>query len=394
MKRKIMILLSTVMVLIMILSACGTPQSKDKASAGAVPSASASPSASGSSEAASENNPVVAEIDGQSVYFADLLKWYIMSYYANLETSSDTNAILDDYMSYKVENAEFQTKGYLNLSPDDITAAQKNVSDFLTGIEQQSEVTEDQVLSQMGVTKDELTDFYKFQLAEANAKKALTSGQTPTDDQIKTQYDTNVANDKKGMDADPTVYTSDVISGSTVYYVPAGVRMVKRILIPLDSDTTGAIQSLRGQYDKQADVLLNDGLSKIQSTANEAYNAIKTGKMTFDQALAQYGKDTDMSADGYPVVKGASDLGDTFTAKALALSKVGDISDLFSTDDGYQIIQYTADKAQGPVSLDDVKDEISSTLMESQQGDAWTKMVAQWKTDHKVTCNYDAMPAE
>lgn len=382
MKKKTALVISVLLVIMMIFTACGKPQTKDTASAGAVPSPSVS-----------EDKVVIGQMDGQPVYLKDLAKWYYMASYYGTETGEDNNTILDDYMSYLVEKKELQSKGYMNLTADEVKTAESNASGFLADLEQYFYASEDDVLSQyLQVTKEEFTDYFKLLVAEGKAKKDVVGDKTPTDDQIKAKYDENVASDKESMDSDPTVYISNIYNGTNSYYVPAGVRMVKRILIPMDETMEGAIGALRdGGYNDQAVILRNAGLKDIEATAKEALSAAQSD---FNQALTKYGKDSDMSDKGYPVVTGATDMGEEFTSAAMALAKIGDVSGLVASDEGYEILQYTSDKAQGPVSLDEVKEAISADLKDSLEQDAWNNQLTKWKTAHNVTADYSAMPSQ
>jgi len=362
----------------MLLASCGAPQPKDTAdtaTTGAPPSSSA-------------DNKLVAEIDGQKYYYSDFEKWYKLMG----SESDDPREILDEFINYEVELLELKAKGYLNLTSEEITKAQQDAQNILTSYANENQMTEEQALSMVGITKDELVELYKFNTAETNAIKAIIGSVMPPEDKIKEQYDKNVKDDKETMENDPATYTYYANLGETVYFTPAGIRAVKRILIPIDATSTDAIQLLReNSYDEQADILRDFELKKIEAEAGKAADALKSKKITFDQALEQY-KDTDMPEKGYLVAAESDDLGADFTKKAMALSKVGDVSELFYTDEGYQIIQYVADKPQGPVNYDDVRDEIIEQLMSTLQDEAWSKQIQQWKSAHNIIAYYDAMP--
>lgn len=378
MREKTKPLLCGLLAAVMLLASCGAPQPKDTAdtaTTGAPPSSSA-------------DNKLVAEIDGQKYYYSDFEKWYKLMG----SESDDPREILDEFINYEVELLELKAKGYLNLTSEEITKAQQDAQNILTSYANENQMTEEQALSMVGITKDELVELYKFNTAETNAIKAIIGSVTPPEDKIKEQYDKNVKDDKETMENDPATYTYYANLGETVYFTPAGIRAVKRILIPIDATSTDAIQLLReNSYDEQADILRDFELKKIEAEAGKAADALKSKKITFDQALEQY-KDTDMPEKGYLVAAESDDLGADFTKKAMALSKVGDVSELFYTDEGYQIIQYVADKPQGPVNYDDVRDEIIEQLMSTLQDEAWSKQIQQWKSAHNIIAYYDAMP--
>jgi hypothetical protein len=385
-KKKIAILLSAAMAAVMLLGAC----------AGA-PAASASPSPSAS---ATDDSVAVAQMDGQSVYMTEFKAWLDQniqggaSVLENEAYASEMPDLLDSFISFKIIHAELEKRGYINnLTSEQLEQAQQNAQDEIDYALNTYKMTEDEYLKKSGVTKDQLLDQYKFYTAAniAYTDTALTGDTTPKEEDIKAEYDKNVASDQQTMDADPTQYVSSVSDGAKVYYVPAGVRLVRAVLIGFDEDTSGAISTLRDAgYNDQADLIKNEGIKAIQEKADETSKNISSGKLSFTDAVAQ-SDDKDMPADGYPVVTGTKQYGDLFTQTALALESVGKVSELIATDKGYQILEYTSDLPQGPVAYESVKDKISADLQTSLQSDAWNALVEQWKKDHSVECNYDAL---
>ena len=55
---------------------------------------------------------------------------------------------------------------------------------------------------------------------------------------------------------------------------------------------------------------------------------------------------------GYPVAEGCTTYGDAFTAGAMALENVGDISDVVTTDYGYFIFRYADDLTAGSADFE------------------------------------------
>lgn len=377
MKKKITLLLCVVIAIAMFFGACanGTP------GPGASPSASAS---------AGSDTVVVGEIDGQPVYKSELESWLNMMGYGADILSDPTYAdsfpkILDSFMSVKAMNAEIMKRGYLdNLTSDQISQAEQYAQTDIDTSVQNYGMTEEQVLAQIGLTKDELVEQYKLNIAGNTAFTDLVGNLKPTEDQIKQEYDDTVATQKSAMDADPKVYVSDVNSGTDVYYVPAGVRMVRKLLIAIDSKTADAILTLReSDFNDQADILLNDALSKIKAKAEGAADKIKGG-LSFTDAMTQFNEDDNAPEGGYAVVTGTTEYPGTFTEKAMALTSLEQMSDMFATDEGYLIIEYTSDLKAGAVDYASVKDKLSESLLTQVQTDAWTAMIDQWKTDHNI----------
>lgn len=385
-KKKIAILLSAALAAVMLLGACSnTPASS--------PSPSASPSAT-------DDSLVVAQMDGQSVYMSEFKEWLdqnIQGGSAVLENemyASEMPDLLDSFISYKIIKAELKNRGYLdNLTSEQLEQVEQNAQDEIDYAVSTYSMTEEEYLEQTGVTKEQLIDQYKFYTAVniAYTDTALTGDTNPKEEDIKAEYDKNVASDQQKMDADPTQYVSSVNSGATVYYVPAGVRLIRTVLIGFEEDMAGAILTLReAGYDDQANLLKEEAIKAIKEKAEEMAENINSGKLSFTDAVAQ-SDDKDMPAEGYPVVAGAPQYDDEFTNAAMALESVGKISELIVTDEGYQMLEYTSELPQGPVAYESVKDIISADLQTALQSEAWKALLEQWKKDHKVECYYDVL---
>ncbi len=388
MKKNIAILLSAALAAVMLLGACSN-----------TPAASPSPSPS-ASPSATDDTLVVAQMDGQPVNMSEFKAWLdqnIQGGSAVLENeayASEMPELLDSFISYKLIHSELKNRGYLdNLTSEQLEQAQQNAQDEIDYAVNTYSMTEEEYLKQTGVTKDQLIDQYKFYTAAniAYTDTALTGDTKPKEEDVKAEYDKSVASDQKTMDADPTQYVSSVTSGATVYYVPAGVRLVRTVLVGFDEDMVGAILTLReAGYDDQANLLKDEGIKAIKEKAEEMAESIRSGKLSFTDAVAQ-SDDKDMPAEGYPVVTEATQYDDEFTKTAMALESVGKVSELIVTDEGYQMLEYTSELPQGPVVYESVKDMIIADLQTSLQSEAWNALLEQWKTDHKVECNYDVL---
>lgn len=379
MKKRLTALLSLIVAAAMALSACGAP-----------PQESESPSTS-------EDMTVVADIDGQHIYMNELVSWLEMMGLGEevLSNPQYKNEVLDFFVDQKVTEAGVKSGGYYDkLTEDQLSqAANYAESDIQNGMSS-SGMTEEEVLAKIGMTKEELIEQYKVNIAGSAAFDEMVGEVPVSDDELKAEYDKSVADQKTEMEEDASLYVANENEGATNYYIPAGVRMVRRILIAFDEETAGAIDTLRQSgYDKQADVIRQDGLKNMQVEADAILSEITSG-MSFGDALTKYSDDKDMGAEGYPVAKGTEAYSAEFTEAAMALASAGKISGLIASDEGYQILEYTSDLKQGPADFEGLKEVIRSNLQPQKQSDAWEAIVKQWRTDHGVVCYYDNLPKE
>ncbi len=400
MNKRILALLGVIMAVLMLFGACAVKETEETATASASPEAT--------------ENPVVVEVNGESIYYDEYYTLYA-SACAQYGVSEDdeTNGsyirsmIIDSLVNEKIMTQKLTENGYMDLTDEQLAEAEEKAQtdlnsyiDYYYGSEIKSSLGEgyteeqyqeakvpyqDKVLTGMGYTKDDFAGAYKLQIAEDAAKKALVGDILPTDEEVQAKYDEEVASAKESMDADPKQYESAVSGGATAYYVPEGVRTVRQVLIKIDDDTSGAISVLREQgYEDQIALLLEKALADIKGEADDVLSKLKSGSITFDEAITTYNDDPGMPETGYPVVEGSTTYVESFTTGAMGLKTIGEFTDLVTSDYGYHIIEYFSDVPAGAVSFDSVKDGIYDSLVATMQGEAWQKIIDEWTESSNV----------
>ncbi|MBQ2833498.1 MAG: SurA N-terminal domain-containing protein [Clostridia bacterium] len=271
-----------------------------------------------------------------------------------------------------------------------------------------------------------------------------TEGVEVTDEQVKTEFDEQVAAQKESYDANPAAYASAVNAGSEPYYVPAGYRGVKNLLVMISDEKQAEIDELKtalttaqnaldsanadleemkaedtsaldeeglAAYNEQIaaleeqaalsqatvdetqpkiDALTEEAFAEILPQAEEALAKAVAGE-DFDALVEAYGDDTGMAAEpnktrGYLVCDGLAIYEQNFQDAAMALGSVGDVSaELVKTSYGYHILQYATDVASGEVEYtDEIKEELRATMLTEAQDAAYTAAVTQWVSEAKV----------
>jgi foldase protein PrsA len=71
--------------------------------------------------------------------------------------------------------------------------------------------------------------------------------------------------------------------------------------------------------------------------------------------------------------------------------KEGEVSQPVKSQFGYHLIKATGLKGAEVTPLDQVKDEIKSTVLQQKQKDTFNAKIAEWKTDLKVKTNEDKL---
>lgn len=264
-----------------------------------------------------------------------------------------------------------------------------------------------------------------------------------TDDELQAAYDEKVESDEETYSNSPASFESAMSSDSTVVcWMPEGYRTVKHILVKPEDDVLKAVtdarsavttaesdlEGLRSELDAlndddaedageaedadaepteaprtaeeiQADIdeaeknletlkadaekAEADCLASVQDKLDEIYEKIDDGE-DFEALIEEYGEDPGMQNEptktrGYYVSSASTTWDKNFTEGAMALAKVGDVSEtpVISTS-GVHIIRYESDVTAGAVALEDVHDALYDETLEDMKSEHFTSELDSW----------------
>lgn len=299
-------------------------------------------------------------------------------------------------------------------------------------------------LNTIGYTHDYFVRTETMSKQSEKIKAYTYEGVTVTEEQVKAEFDSKVASQKETYDANPASYATAEQNGYDLYYMPAGYRGVKNLLIQLTDEKQDELSALKSELTTAQNLLTsgNDDLEelKAQDTAefdeatlaeyNEQIAALEeqvaSAQLTVDETQAKidetteaafaeilptaqevlakaqagedfdalietYGEDTGMTSEpnktrGYLVCDGLSIYEQSFQDAAMALANVGDVSaELVKTSYGYHILQYASEIAGGEVEFtEEIKSAIYDDMLSEAQDAAYEAAVTQWVSEAKV----------
>ena len=130
-------------------------------------------------------------------------------------------------------------------------------------------------------------------------------------------------------------------------------------------------------------------LDSVQPTVDEIMAKREQG-VSFDDLILEYGTDPGMQdaatrANGYLVHKDSILWDPAFTAAAMELEKVGDVSKPFVGQYGVHILQYLKDVPGGAAELtDEMKEEFRSSLLDEKKDAALNTALEQWMQEADI----------
>ena len=195
-----------------------------------------------------------------------------------------------------------------------------------------------------------------------------TEGVTVTEEEAKTAYDAKIAELKASYEADPDSFVNAYLGGEAPIYTPEGVRLLHCIYIALEAEGAETAEAAEG-----ADPATLTGLAK----ANAVLAKIRAGE-SFDDLMLLYNEDAstpEQMEAGYPASAGCLLYGDEYIAAAMALEKVGDVSDVVATDYGYFIIEYASDMTAGAADFESCKEQEMETALTNKKNEVYSAYI-------------------
>ena len=209
-----------------------------------------------------------------------------------------------------------------------------------------------------------------------------TADTTITDEEVRASFDAKVE-EAKTTYADVDAFIQAYLNEEDILYTPENVRRMQCIYIALEPETdaeateseaTASEATASEATESEAkDIAQMVGLEKA-----EAVLALIRGGASFDEMMAAYNEDAsteEQLALGYPVAEGSTTFGEAFTAGAMALENVGDISDVVTTDYGYFIFRYAEDLTAGPADFDARVETETAEALDAKKSEAYSAYV-------------------
>ena len=231
-------------------------------------------------------------------------------------------------------------------------------------------------MANSGYTEEALTESaYLKDILDFIYEKA-TADVTVTEEEVKEAFDAKIASQKESY-ADIDSFINDYVSDSEILYTPENVRLMECIYIAkVDGEATEE-EATREEAtsDEAANIAELSGYAKAKAVVA----AIRGGE-DFEEAMKAYNEDSSTEEQmmrGYPVAAESQLYGEEFSAGAMALENVGDVSDIITTYYGYFILRYAKDLTAGEADFESRKDAETEETLSNKKNDAYTAFINQ-----------------
>ena len=231
-------------------------------------------------------------------------------------------------------------------------------------------------MANSGYTEEALTESaYLKDILDCIYEKA-TADISVTEEEVKEAFDAKIASQKESY-ADIDSFINDYVNDSEILYTPENVRLMECIYIAkVDGEATEE-EATREEAtsDEAANIAELSGYAKAKAVVA----AIRGGE-DFEEAMKAYNEDSSTEEQmmrGYPVAAESQLYGEEFSAGAMALENVGDVSDIITTDYGYFILRYAKDLTAGEADFESRKDAETEETLSNKKNDAYTAFINQ-----------------
>lgn len=249
-------------------------------------------------------------------------------------------------------------------------------------------------MAQAGYTEETLMDSAELNDVLNFLYERATADVTVTEDEVKAAFDEKVAKQKESY-ASVDAFVNDYVNESEILYTPENVRLMECIFVAsVEGEATEdeATADEATEDEATADEATVSEATVSEATAGEAADiasltgyakakaiaAAIAGGADFEETMKAYTEDgstEEQMLRGYPVAENSTTYGEEFTAGAMALEHVGDVSDVIVTDYGYFILRYAKDLESGEADFEARKETETEETLTNKKNDAYSAFI-------------------
>jgi len=225
----------------------------------------------------------------------------------------------------------------------------------------------DSITTTFGITKESLVE---STIAE-NLRNEIVKDVTVSDDEVAAEYDTRVANAKTSYENNPSAYGNAYNQGtSTIYYRPAGYRLVKQILIKFTDEDQTMLDEL------------NSKISSLNSLITSYRNDLSAANLeNLDELLGQVQSDVTV---GLPEIGAVAPELIATTTDMLPADTEENVKqlllDLHEAEEKLALYQTLRDDAQ-KAAYDHITADADDVLAQLNDGADWDTLMAEKTQD-------------
>lgn len=341
---------------------------------------------------------------------------------------------LTDFSEESFAEADAEAEVYF----DELIAEYNTTVDVSSLSEEDARAAAIEYLTTQGVTLEGLKENYRDNAVSDLVYNHVIANVKATDDEVQARYEAKVAEDEAAYASSRYLFElHNTYEDYTITWVPEGYRTVKHILFQLTDEQAAALEELgtklsevdtaiealnaeeteeaaeaeaaeeaaeteeaapaktleeltaeKTDLETQIEAKKLEIVESFKEKTDSVYARLEAGE-TFDSLIAELGEDPGMKAEptmskGYYVAADSSLWDPAFRDTAMALAKVGDVSEPVLTSSGVHIILYNSDVTPGAVDIETVREALTAEVLTEKQEAAYAEQYEAWKAAANV----------
>ncbi len=262
-----------------------------------------------------------------------------------------------------------------------------------------------------GDTRESTVPLLKQNIITERVQAALAPEAAVTDADIEEAYAAQVAEDMEYI-TDAAVYEFWIdFYGYEPAYMPAGFRLVQKLLLEPDAEALEAYIALNAEWEEQVggmeegeqneavdvnamEARLEEArlavIASVQDKIDEIKAQLASG-VSFEEVMSAYGAESAMQTEQaanetYMVSKDSIRYETAFITAAFSLSVPGEVSEPVVGSEGVYLLRYLGDVVEGPVEMNEERrTALYEQLLENRETQLLNDAVAAWMEAAELT---------
>lgn len=294
------------------------------------------------------------------------------------QLTEDETREIDDQYSGTLESIQYYA---------DYIAQSAVSADESLDYDEQYQQAIDTYLGAMGYTQDTLRSGLERDFLLGKIKDHYIKNISVTDEEVKTTYDNQLSLQQGNIENDPSFVQMQASLGSRVLYYPEGYMNARHIFLAFDDEIKSAAAAASGEDNTgEYDRLISEGKAALQAKIDDIEKRLAQGE-DFGVLMGEYNEDSTYKIEPYSTV--GVEVGPYQTNSvpgyldaAAALTAQGQVSKPLVNYNGVYFIQCVKLLA-GAVPYEDVREDLTASLLASKQAEEWTGVTQGWIDEAK-----------
>ena len=403
MKRSLFSCLALLLVLSLLLCACGKNNT--------VNNTTSNNSTSSDTEAGADDTTVVATVNGTDIYYSEFVEQMatVEGMYGSLSDTLSGDEIkqkLNEQAKSVLENliaqvileqkaAEYgltlteEQEAAVAGAWEDVKArftrtVQANYPTF-TGEDLEAMVI--MSLEQSGFKEDVVLESARASALISNLREHMNAEVSPaTSAEIQALYDALLSEQKTEFENNPSAFEAAMLGSEVVVYIPADYRVIHEWEFRYDDENISLLKQMK-EIDTEGSTAYEDVLSAEQGLLQQKVSAVRTrlsSGAAFDEVYAELNGGATPKAN---YISGATTrFSEEYTGAAMSIDTIGGVADTeVPLDFGCYLLCWADTLSEGTVDISEVSDALSAQILREKQNENWKTAQAQWRAEAEIT---------